>query len=310
MQRITAFFVLCAFTLALYFIPLKALVQLAFQNDAYSYILLTPFISAFFVFQMRKTLVPDVRYSMARGSILIGFAVVTRFLPFLPGLGFLADPPGTWMTASMIIFFVGGCVALFGGRVVLQARFPLVLLVVFGIPLPDALRAACVAALQWGSAAVADIILKISGVAYARDGLCFYFSSISIIIADECSGIRSSSALIITSVVGARLFLATRTGKIALVVASIPLAMVKNGIRVATLALLAEKVNPHFITNSNLHHHGGFIFFGIALVLLIACLLLIERVERTRMHARKSPGALQKSGARREAAQGPEPPSP
>jgi exosortase len=281
-RRITAFLILCALTIVLFFIPLRALLSLALRDDAYSYILLTPFISAFFVFLARKSIFAGARYSMAKGAIIIGAGIVLRFLPALPGSEFLANAPGTWMMASLLVFFIGGCIALFGMQAIWKARFPLVFLVVFGIPLPEPVLNACVTALQWGSAAVADAILTATGATYARDGLCFYFPSISIVIATECSGIRSSSALIITSVVAARLFLSTRPGRIALIMISLPLAMTKNGIRVATLALLGERVNPHFITHSRLHHQGGFVFFGIALALLIACMLIIERMERAR----------------------------
>jgi exosortase len=281
-RRNTAFLILCSLTVVLYFIPLRAFLKLALHDDAYSYILLTPIISAYFVFLARKNIITDARYSIVKGCIIMGAGVVLRFLPGLPGLEFLANAPGTWMMVSLLLFFIGGTIALFGMQALNHARFPLVFLIAFGIPLPQAVLAPCVAALQWGSAAVADAILTAAGATFARDGLCFHFPSISIVIAPECSGIRSSSALIITSVIAGRLFLSTLPGKISLIVLSLPLAMAKNGIRVATLALLGERVNPNFITHSSLHHRGGFVFFGIALALLIGCMLIIERVERSR----------------------------
>jgi exosortase len=288
-RRITAFLILFAFTIVVFFIPLRALLRLALHDDAYSYILLTPFISAYFIFLARKNIIADARYSIVRGCFIMGAGIVLRFLPGLPGLEFLESAPGTWMMVSLLLFFIGGIIALFGMQVIKHARFPLAFLVVFGIPLPEAVRTACVVALQWGSATVADAILNFAGATYARDGLCFHFPSISIVIAPECSGIRSSSALVITSVVAARLFLSTMPGKISLIAVSLPLAMIKNGIRVATLALLGERVNPSFITHSSLHHKGGFVFFIIALMLLLACILIIERVELARTGRRAVP---------------------
>jgi exosortase len=289
-RRITAFFILLALTIVVFFIPLRALLRLTLHDDAYSYILLTPFISAYFIFLARKNIIADARYSTVQGGIIFGAGVILRFLPGLPACTFLANAPGTWMMVSLLLFFIGGIIALFGPGIIRHARFPLAFLVAFGIPLPEAVRSACVVALQWGSATVADAILNVAGATYARVGLCFHFPSMSIVIAPECSGIRSSSALVITSVVAARLFLSTMPGKISLIAVSLPLAMMKNGIRVATLALLGERVNPSFITHSSLHHKGGFIFFIIALMLLFACMLIIERVERTRTSKGCNPG--------------------
>jgi exosortase/archaeosortase family protein len=44
--------------------------------------------------------------------------------------------------------------------------------------------------------------------------------------------------------------------------------LVKNGIRIATLTLLANYVNPAFLTG-RLHHQGGIVFFLIGLALLL-----------------------------------------
>ena len=59
-----------------------------------------------------------------------------------------------------------------------------------------------------------------------------------------------------------------------------PLGLVKNGIRITTLTLLAVYVDPSFLTG-NLHHDGGFVFFLLALAMLAPVLLLLEKSDRT-----------------------------
>ncbi len=47
----------------------------------------------------------------------------------------------------------------------------------------------------------------------------------------------------------------------------LPLAIVKNGIRIVSLSLLARHVNPSFLTGQ-LHHEGGFVFFLLRCVIM------------------------------------------
>jgi exosortase/archaeosortase family protein len=55
--------------------------------------------------------------------------------------------------------------------------------------------------------------------------------------------------------------------------------LLKNGIRIAALTLLANYVNPAFLTGS-LHHQGGVVFFLIGLALLIPVYWVLRKGEK------------------------------
>ena len=59
----------------------------------------------------------------------------------------------------------------------------------------------------------------------------------------------------------------------------IPLSIVKNGIRIATLTLLSLYVDPGFLRGS-LHRDGGFVFFFLALAIMFPVLRLLEKSEK------------------------------
>jgi len=65
-----------------------------------------------------------------------------------------------------------------------------------------------------------------------------------------------------------------------LVAVVIPLAIVKNAFRIVGLSLLANYVDPTFITNSALHRSGGIPLFFLALVVLLSLAWLLRRVEK------------------------------
>jgi exosortase/archaeosortase family protein len=100
-------------------------------------------------------------------------------------------------------------------------------------------------------------------------------------IADECSGIRSSISLLLTSLLAGHMLLENAWTKSVLVAVVLPLAVVKNGIRIVSLSLLAMHVDPGFLAGS-LHHEGGIVFYLLALTLLAPILGLLRRSELSR----------------------------
>ena len=62
----------------------------------------------------------------------------------------------------------------------------------------------------------------------------------------------------------------------------IPLAIVKNAARIVGLALLANYVDPAFITDSLVHRRGGIPLFLLSLIILFGFVLLVRKMERGR----------------------------
>jgi exosortase/archaeosortase family protein len=97
-------------------------------------------------------------------------------------------------------------------------------------------------------------------------------------VAQECSGIRASWVLFITSVVAAYLLLRSPWRRVALLVAVIPLAMLRNGFRILVIGLLCVHVGPHMI-HSVIHQNGGPLFFALSLVPLFLLLWWLRKGE-------------------------------
>lgn len=64
-------------------------------------------------------------------------------------------------------------------------------------------------------------------------------------VAPQCSGIRSSLVLFITSLIGGYLFLRSPWRRFALAAFVLPLALLRNGFRVFVLGQLCVQVGPH-----------------------------------------------------------------
>jgi len=281
--RLRLFFVLIV-ALALGFAkPLLAWMRFALGSEFYSYMVLVPLISGYLVWSNRQGLALYSRPVRA-------WAV----LPLLIGAGLLA---GYWALAgagwrpglesylglmglSLWAFVVSAACFCFGVETLRRVTFPAFLLL-FAMPLPDAVLQRITTFLQHGSAEVASELFDASGMAFLLRDTGLYLPGIRLEIAPECSGIRSTAVLLITSLVAGHLFLHSAWRRVALALFVIPLALLRNGFRVFVIGQLCVHVGPQ-ILYSPIHRQGGPLFFGLSLIPFFLLLLWLRRSERRR----------------------------
>ena len=125
---------------------------------------------------------------------------------------------------------------------------------------------------------MADWFFRATGTPVLRDGVIFQLPTIVIEVARECSGIRSSWVLFITSLVASHMLLTSTWRRVVLVAFVIPLGIVRNGFRILVIGLLCVHIGPHMI-DSVIHHRGGPIFFALSLIPLFLLLIWLRRSE-------------------------------
>lgn len=261
--------------------PLGKLVTFSLQSSLFSHVLLIPLVSAYLVWQRsRGVALPRVAAGSAWAAVpaVLAAGLLAWYWFGLRARGPL--PPGDFlslMTTAYLGVVLSAALAGLGTGLVKAFRFP-VLFLVFMIPWPTVLVDAVETALQFGSAEAAHAFLVLSGLPVLRDGLVFRLPGITLEVAQECSGIRSSLVLLITSVLAAHLLLRTRWRRWALVLAVIPLGIARNGFRILTISLLCVHVDTAMI-DSPLHHRGGPIFFVLSLIPFFLFLLWLRRTE-------------------------------
>jgi exosortase C (VPDSG-CTERM-specific) len=245
--------------------PLLALVNYAAGSELYSYILLIPFVSAYLLYlrrdQLPKKYVAD--FSLAIVSLAAGLGVVA-FTYSSIGLAPADNGHLVLLTLSFLCFLAAGGFFFFGRGWMRSATFPLAYLI-FMVPMPDAMADALETASKYASAEVANLFFHLSGTPFLRAGLIFQLPNITIEVAQECSGIRSSWVLLLTSILAANLFLKTRWRRFAFVAFVIPLAILRNGFRILVIGLLCVNVGPQMI-HSLIHRRGGPLFFMLSLI--------------------------------------------
>jgi exosortase len=254
----------------------EIVLRLALSSDQYSHILLVVPVSVILVYVEGRKIFSGATFSKPAGAVL-----ALLLAGFLGTAAHWRPPsPNDFVSFSML-FFVLWCIAAFvfcyGAHAFRTASFPLLFLILM-IPLPDGPFQRTVTFLQSQSTDASALFFRAAHVPFTRHGTVLVLPKISIEVARECSSIRSSLILFISSFVLAHLFLKSWWQKVLLPILAIPLSVAKNGLRIFTLSMLGMYVNPGFLTGK-LHHHGGIVFFAVGFAILLAVIWLFQRLQ-------------------------------
>jgi exosortase len=276
--RGVCFTLLIGLTLVVFRAPLSLLFRLTMEREEYSHVVLIPLISVVLLMLDRKRVFAVVSSAWGPGMTLL---VVGGLLYGLERR-YLASPTANDRLViailSIVLIWMGGFLLCYGVRAFRAGLFGLLLLFLI-VPIPDAVLERVILWLQMGSTEVSYAMFQALNVPVFRTGFVFALPGVTIEVAKECSGIRSSLALLITTLLAGHLFLRSAWRKTALMLTALPLLVVKNGIRIVTLSLLSIYVDPSFLTG-RLHQEGGIVFFLLALVILSPLLLWLQKSER------------------------------
>lgn len=256
-----------------------ALLTVSKNKELYSHIPVIPFVSLYFLVARGKGIFTEAAWNPLKGFPVMACALVTLWLSAcLEGQLHPQDYLSLMMT-GLFLWLVGAFVFSYGAQASRRAAFPLLFLL-FIIPIPTLILEPFIHSLQVGSTEFAHAVFKLTGVPLHRDGFLFSLPGLTIEVAEQCSGIRSSIALVITGILMAKLFLRKAGLRAVLILSVLPVTMFKNALRIVMLALLGAYVDPRFITGSWLHRSGGIPFFVVGLLLLLLVLWGLRKLER------------------------------
>lgn len=273
------FALLCAVSVAFWGRPLVSTLKLALANDAYTHILLILPLGAALIYLDSKALRTAPQPSPRVGAALLVLALV---IGCYARWG-MADTPDLVRLSlgmfALVLWWLASFLLCFGTRTFWSFLFPLCFLFLI-VPIPEVALNRIVEFLQDQSAVAARLMFRMVGVPATRDGIMVSIPGLDIEVAQECSSIRSSLVLVVTTMVLAHLFLRSWWRKALLIAAAIPLSVAKNGFRIFTIAELGTRVDPGFLTGK-LHHRGGILFFGVSVFAVGVLLWALRRTELT-----------------------------
>lgn len=274
------FLLFSGFLCLFYAAPLWRLLRYAWNDDTFSYLLMVPVVSAYLVVTSQHpwTFLPRTRPLIALVPALVGIVTVVGWcLARLKGASVSENAFLGVMTVSFLCLLVAGGCWFLGGLIMQRLSFPAMFLV-FMIPIPNGALEGINVFLQHASAEAANMMLRLGGPPFVREGLLFQLPGITLMVAEECSGIRSTLVLFITSNLASYLFLRSGWRRTVLVAVVLPIAILRNGFRIYVIAMLCVHIDPSMI-HSIIHHRGGPLFFALSLIPLFALMVWFRKKE-------------------------------
>lgn len=265
--------------LALFWERVRAAVTLAIADDRYLPVIVAPFLSLFLIYWLRRDVFPGARFSFRLGLPLLSLVLLFSWI--------VAHRPshddeiaGVLPVAiGVVLVWIAAFILCYGLHSFRMAIYPLCCLVLV-LPAPLSWLDRISRLFQEGSASMSYAILGLIGMPVLRDGMVFSIPGLSFNIAPECSGIRSGLAFVLVGVLVGRLFLRSGWSRAVLILLTVPIAILKNSIRIVVITSLGAYVNRTFIDGPFHHQYSGIVFAPIDFMLFLPLLIGIAKFEK------------------------------
>ena len=232
------------------------------NDESASHGLLIPPLVMYLVWLKRDEIKAELPQSTAKGLWAVGLGCLIFLVGRLGAEFFLTR-------ISLVIVLCGLVWTFWGPARLKRLGFPLLLLATM-VPLPALVWNALATPLQLFASDIATNLAQLLGVAVYRDGNIIHLAQISLGVAEACSGLHSLSALMIASLLLGFIQGSSVLIRTALFLASIPLAIALNVLRITGTAVLADYWQE--IAFGFYHSFTGWLVFlvGFATLWLIA----------------------------------------
>ncbi len=258
----------CGFLIA-YWHVLTQLVSDWANDDNYSHGFFIVPLALFFVWERRQRLADTPLQPSTLGLLVVAGSLALLVAGTLGAELFL--------TRVAIVGLISGVTLFVAGWQHLRIlSFPIAFLLLM-IPLPAILFNEVAFPLQLLASQFGETALRLFRIPVLREGNVITLANTSLEVAEACSGIRSLVSLLTLGIV-LGYFTDSRTWtRTVIALATVPVAIAANGLRVAGTGIAAAYVGPEAATGF-LHTFSGWLMFVLAFVLLLAIQQAIFRV--------------------------------
>jgi exosortase len=229
------------------------------QIPDFSHGFLVPLFAAYLVWEKRETL-RATKIAPSWGGIVV---MVLGLVVLLLGV-YGSD---LFLSRVSLVILLAGVVLCFGGHQFLkELRFALLVLLL-AIPLPAIIFNQITFPLQILASKLASGLLPLFGVPVLREGNVIELPLMKLEVAEACSGIRSLMSLFTLSVFYGYFLEKSVLRRTALALASIPIAIAANAVRILGTGLCVQYWDPDKAMGF-FHEFSGWVIFLVSLAFL------------------------------------------
>lgn len=270
-----------AFALAAAVVPfarvLNALISMWTHDPEYGHCLLIPVISAVLVFRERAALARTPFQGSWLGVVVLLVGA---------SLWGIAELSTIWVIEqyAFLVVLYGLTLALVGTEVFRRLRMAMFILL-FTIPLPIFFANSLSLHLELLSSALGVDVIRLFGIPVYLDGNVIDLGVYQLQVAEACSGLRYLFPLMTLAFIVAYFFRAPLWKRGLLFLASMPIAIVMNSLRIGLIGVSVAYWGQK-MAEGVLHYFEGWVVFMISTALLLALAAMLVRLGRQPMRLR------------------------
>jgi len=250
---------IAALFLWLYRPVLTHLVSQWWNDPNFSHGFFVPLFSAFVVWQDRSRFAALRLRPSSWGLLFLGFGLCVLIVGQLGAELFLSR-------LSLLIVLAGLIVVFLGWSFFRALLFPWGFLLLM-IPIPAIIFNQITFPLQLLASKVASTTLPWMGVPVLREGNVINLPAMQLEVAEACSGIRSLMSLTTLAVIYGYLMERKIAVRVLLALASLPIAVAANSLRIVGTGLLVQYWDPEK-AEGFFHEFSGWLIFVVSLLML------------------------------------------
>lgn len=231
------------------------------QDPNFSHGFLVPIFSGYLLWTKREALRARKAEPSWAGVAVVMLALILLLLGVYGAELFLAR-------ISFIVLLIGLILSFAGPMILKECRFA-ILVLFLAIPIPAILFNQITLPLQTLAAKLASGLLPLFGIPVLREGNVITLPSMSLEVAEACSGIRSLMSLFTFAILYGYFLESSPKKRVALALASVPIAIAANAVRILGTGLCVQFWNPEKALGF-FHEFSGWMIFLVSLFCL-AC---------------------------------------
>ncbi|MGH7665040.1 MAG: exosortase/archaeosortase family protein [Gemmatimonadaceae bacterium] len=209
--------------------------------------------------------------NLGLGLALLLMAVLTRHASALAAELYT-------MRMSMLLALAALVICFLGVRQLVRWWLPFTVLVL-SVPLPEVVLGAITLPLQHTASRLGAFMLDARYIPVQLSGNIIRLPGQELFVTEACSGLRSLTALLSLGVLIAGCFLSRTPGRLFVIAAAIPIAILANGVRIFFTGFMVHHVSADAGTGF-LHYTEGWLMFVVALMGLGALAAGVTAVDR------------------------------
>ncbi len=253
--------VIAALAVWIYAPILAKLASQWWEDPNFSHGFFVPLFALYVVWQERGALAQLTPSPSWTGLAILAVALCTLMVGVLGAELFLSRVSLLFLLAALVVLFSGW-------QYQRALLFPWLFLLLM-IPIPVILFNQVTFPLQLLASKLASATLAGLGVPVLREGNVIQLPAMPLEVAEACSGIRSLLSLTTLSIMYGYLLEKRNLVRVILAVASIPIAVAANALRIVGTGLLVQYWDPDK-AEGFFHAFSGWLIFVVSLVLLFA----------------------------------------